>query len=66
MNLFLKDKYTNGLMEKVIHTFRNIMDAFKPFCNFGPNRNSITLDLQVYNNNNNIINQLRQMGIEPG
>jgi len=24
-----KDKYTNGLMEKVIHTFRNIMEILK-------------------------------------
>ena len=38
------NKYTDGLMEKVIHTFRNIRDAFKPFCNFGPNRN---LDVDV-------------------
>jgi len=42
-----KDKYTNGLMEKVIHTFRNIMDAFKPYCNFGPNRN-LDLDVLAY------------------
>jgi len=42
-----KDKYMNGLMEKVIHTFHNIMDAFKPFCNFGPNRN-LDLDVLAY------------------
>ena len=41
------NKYTDGLMEKVIHTFRNIMDAFKPFCNFGPNRN-LDLDVLAY------------------
>ncbi len=42
-----KDKYTNGLMEKVIHTFHNIMDAFKPFSNFSPNRN-LDLDVLAY------------------
>ncbi len=39
-----RDNYTTGHMEKVIHTFHIIMDSFKPFCNFGPNRN---LDLGV-------------------
>jgi len=44
---YLRDKYTNGLMEKVIHTFRNIMDSFKPFCNFRPNQN-LDLDMLAY------------------
>jgi hypothetical protein len=40
-----RDKYTNGLMEKVVHTFCNIMDSFKPFCNFG---GALDLDVLAY------------------
>jgi hypothetical protein len=40
-----QDKYTNGLTEKVVHTFQNIMESFKPFCNFG---GALDLDMLAY------------------
>ena len=40
-----RDKYTIGLMAKVVHTFRNIIDSIKPFCNFGGN---LDLDVLAY------------------
>jgi hypothetical protein len=42
---YLRDEYTNGLMEKVIHTFCKIMDSFKPLCNFGV---ALNLDVLAY------------------
>ena len=42
---YLRDKYTNGLMEKVVHTFCNLMDSFKLFCNFG---GALDLDVLAY------------------
>jgi hypothetical protein len=40
-----KDKHMNALMEKVVHTFQNIMESFKPFGNFG---GSLDLDVLAY------------------
>ena len=57
-----RDKYMNGLMEKVVHTFCNIMDSFQPCCNFEGNLDLAVLAYYSHEQYKNMIATLEYCG----